>query len=213
MEIAAADAQAAAAYASSPRTARRPTPGSRSAQGRQRRRRRHRRADGDGPRRAAIVGHRRRRLPGALEAKKKNLETYDGRETAPKSVTPNLFIGADGKPMNYIEAVVGGHSVGVPGVIAVMWSRAQGTRRPPWAELFDPAIELAEKGFPVSTRLAHAGSARIRALALIPDSAAYFFVPAASRSKPARSSRTPPTPRRCARSPPRPRRFLQGPGR
>src|SRR5262245_368434 len=106
-------------------------------------------------------------------AKKKKLETYDGRETAPKSVTPNLFIGADGKPMGYVEAVVGGRSVGVPGAIAVLALAHKEQGRLPWADLFKPAIELAEKGFPVSPRLAKA-IAGDPALPLIPDSAAYF---------------------------------------
>ena len=107
------------------------------------------------------------------DAKTKKLDTYDGRETAPKSVTPNLFIGADGKPMNFVEAVVGGRSVGVPGDIAVLWlaHKEHGIR--PWAELFAPAIDLAEKGFPVSPRLA-AAIAKDPALAFIPGSAAYF---------------------------------------
>ncbi len=107
------------------------------------------------------------------QASAKKIETYDGRETAPKSVTPNLFIGPDGKPLSYIEAVVGGRSVGVPGAIAMLWlaHKEHGVRS--WAELFAPAIALAENGFPVSSRLAMLVG-RDPALKLIPDSAAYF---------------------------------------
>lgn len=106
-------------------------------------------------------------------AKKKRLETYDGRETAPKSVTPNLFLGADGKPLGYVEAVVGGRSVGVPGTIAVLALAHKEQGRLAWADLFAPAIALAENGFPVSPRLARA-IARDPALAWIPETAAYF---------------------------------------
>jgi gamma-glutamyltranspeptidase/glutathione hydrolase len=106
-------------------------------------------------------------------AKANKLETYDGRETAPKSVTPNLFIGADGKPLGYVEAVVGGRSVGVPGAIAVLWLAHKEQGRLPWSDLFTTAIDLAEKGFPVSPRLA-AAIARDPALAWIPETAAYF---------------------------------------
>ncbi len=107
------------------------------------------------------------------QPKGKKLESYDGRETAPKSVTPNLFLGPDGKPLNFVEAVVGGRSVGVPGVIAMLWlaHKEHGIR--PWAELFTPAIELAEKGFPVSPRLALL-IGKDPALGWIPDTAAYF---------------------------------------
>jgi len=106
-------------------------------------------------------------------AKTKKVETYDGRETAPKSVTPNLFMGADGKPLGMIEAVVGGRSVGVPGDIAVLWLAHKEHGRLPWADLFKAAIDLAENGFPVSPRLAQA-VARDPALGWIPTSAAYL---------------------------------------
>lgn len=106
-------------------------------------------------------------------AKTKKLETYDGRETAPKSVTPNLFIGPDGKLLGFVEAVVGGRSVGVPGAIAVLALAHKEQGRLPWADLFSPAIAVAEEGFAISPRLAQA-IARDPALQLIPESAAYL---------------------------------------
>jgi gamma-glutamyltranspeptidase/glutathione hydrolase len=109
-----------------------------------------------------------------FNAKTKKLETYDGRETAPKSVTPNLFIGADGKPLGMVEAVVGGRSVGVPGAIAVLWRAHKDHGRLKWAELFEPAIALAENGFLVSQRLG-AAIARDPALGWAPETAAYFL--------------------------------------
>jgi gamma-glutamyltranspeptidase/glutathione hydrolase len=108
------------------------------------------------------------------QAKKKKVETYDGRETAPKSVTPNLFMGADGKPMGYVDAVVGGRSVGVPGLIAALALAHKEHGRLKWVTLFEPAITLAEQGFPVSAKLAGL-IARDTALPMIPDTAAYFI--------------------------------------
>ncbi len=105
-------------------------------------------------------------------AKKKRVETYDGRETAPASATPDMFM-KDGKPMGYVEAVFGGRSVGVPGTIAVLALAHKEHGRLPWTKLFDPAIALAEKGFPVGPRLA-AAIDRDPGLPLIPASAAYF---------------------------------------
>ena len=101
------------------------------------------------------------------------IENYDGRERAPASVTPNLFMGADGKPLRFIEAAVGGRSVGVPGAIAALWlaHREHGTLA--WAELFKPAIRLAREGFPVSPRLAKV-IGMFPSLDLIPATAAYF---------------------------------------
>src|SRR5436305_964088 len=45
----------------------------------------------------------------------KDVEAFDGRETAPAAADGRLFLGADGKPMAFDQAVVGGRSVGVPG--------------------------------------------------------------------------------------------------
>ena len=49
----------------------------------------------------------------------KTLYTYDGRETAPAGVNPYWFM-QNGKPMKWIEAVIGGKSVGVPGVMRAL---------------------------------------------------------------------------------------------
>ena len=38
----------------------------------------------------------------------KDVEAFDGRETAPSAANERLFIGADGKPMGFYQAVVGG---------------------------------------------------------------------------------------------------------
>ena len=78
---------------------------------------------------------------------------FDGRETAPAAATPDRFLDAHGKPLAFRDAVVGGHSVGVPGILKMldMVHKQYGTL--PWATLFQPAIGLAAEGFPVSRRL------------------------------------------------------------
>ena len=42
------------------------------------------------------------------DAKTHKVTAYDGRETAPAGATPELFLGADGKPMSFSEAVLSG---------------------------------------------------------------------------------------------------------
>jgi gamma-glutamyltranspeptidase/glutathione hydrolase len=79
---------------------------------------------------------------------------YDGRETAPQAAGPGLFLRKDGTPMSMAEAVTGGRSVGVPGSIAALELAHKEGGRLPWAELFTPAIALAETGFAVTPRLA-----------------------------------------------------------
>ena len=87
-------------------------------------------------------------------AREKRVRVYDGRETAPAEATPGLFLDAAGRPMAFFDAVVGGRSVGVPGLIAVLELAHRRHGKRDWSELFEPAITLAEKGFPVSPRLA-----------------------------------------------------------
>jgi len=45
------------------------------------------------------------------------LYTIDARETAPQAATEELFLDDKGNPPKWIEAVVGGRSVGTPGVL------------------------------------------------------------------------------------------------
>ncbi|NMP32509.1 gamma-glutamyltransferase [Thalassotalea sp. M1531] len=81
------------------------------------------------------------------------LETIDGRETAPKNASSDMFLDKAGKPVRWIDAVVGGRSVGVPGVLKGLKSAHDKYGKLPWKSLFDEAITLADQGFVVSPRL------------------------------------------------------------
>ena len=83
----------------------------------------------------------------------KAVRTYDGRETAPAGATEKLFLQADGQPMGFNQAQIGGRSVGTPGVLRALELAHQKHGRLPWAQLFEPAIQLAEQGFAISPRL------------------------------------------------------------
>jgi gamma-glutamyltranspeptidase/glutathione hydrolase len=83
----------------------------------------------------------------------KTVRAYDGRETAPASARVDRFLDKNGKPLEFDEAAVGGQSVGVPGVLRMLELAHARHGRLEWAELFQPAIELAEKGFTPSRRL------------------------------------------------------------
>jgi len=69
--------------------------------------------------------------------------------------------------------VVGGRSVGVPGLLRMFELAHRAHGRLPWAKLFEPAIRLAEDGFVVSPRL-HALIAEDKYLKTSPATAAYF---------------------------------------
>ena len=87
------------------------------------------------------------------DAKRRTTSGYDGRETAPMAAMPDLFIGADGRPMRFQEAVIGGRSVGVPGMLRAAEMAHARHGRLSWAALFEPAITLAEKGFALTSRV------------------------------------------------------------
>ena len=83
----------------------------------------------------------------------KSMTTFDGRETAPAAATSELFLDKQGKPLKWIDAVVGGRSVGVPGMMATFKKAHDQYGKLPWPVLFEQAISLAENGFIVSPRL------------------------------------------------------------
>ena len=101
--------------------------------------------------------------------------TFDGRETAPASARPDMFLGPDGAPLPGSVAVPGGRSVGVPGNIAMLALAHQKYGKLPWAKLFEPAIALAESGFEVSPRLSKAIDSKRAMLAKFPATAAIYL--------------------------------------
>ena len=103
-----------------------------------------------------------------------NVEAFDGRETAPAAVTETLFIGADGKSISFVEGVVGGRSVGTPGTVRMLEMAYQQFGKLPWAQLFEPAIALAESGFRVSARMNTLLTSETH-LKQDPVAAAYFY--------------------------------------
>lgn len=76
----------------------------------------------------------------------------DYRETAPAKASRNMYLDSAGRLIP--ERSTKGHlSIGIPGTVAGMSYALEkyGTRR--WAELLEPAIELASKGFKVTRNL------------------------------------------------------------
>jgi gamma-glutamyltranspeptidase/glutathione hydrolase len=105
----------------------------------------------------------------------KTLYTYDGRETAPAGVNPYWFM-QNGKPMKWIEAVIGGKSVGVPGVMRALEYAHKRHGKLEWKALFDDAITTSQQGFTVSARLNKLLDLRYnKGLLEFPASATYFY--------------------------------------
>lgn len=107
------------------------------------------------------------------DARTKKVTAYDGRETAPASASPDLFLGEDGKPLPFFQAVLSGRSAGVPGAVAMLAMAQKEHGRLPWRALFTDSEHLADDGFIVSPRLAgYIASKASQARA--PDVVAYF---------------------------------------
>ncbi len=109
----------------------------------------------------------------AWDARSARLRSYDGRETAPAASAPERFL-KEGKPLRFADAVNSGLAVGTPGVLRMLELAHRRHGRLPWASLFTRAIELAERGFPVSPRL-HRQISQNADLARQPAARAYFL--------------------------------------
>ncbi|MGH8675802.1 MAG: gamma-glutamyltransferase [Burkholderiales bacterium] len=83
----------------------------------------------------------------------RRVRSYDGRETAPSAARPDRFLDPTGHPLVREIAIESGRSVGVPGVLRMLEVVHRRHGRLPWRRLFEPAIRLAETGFPMSPRL------------------------------------------------------------
>ncbi len=111
-----------------------------------------------------------------FDPKSNKVTSFDGRETAPASATPGMFLDAAGNPRPHRDAIPGGLSVGVPGALAMLELAHQKYGKLPWAKLFEPAIKLAENGFPVTKKLAGLIAANPD-IAAMPDIKRYFGKP------------------------------------
>lgn len=84
------------------------------------------------------------------DARDGSISTIDGREMAPASAKPDRFLGSDGKPRSFRDAIPGGLSVGVPGNMRLMEMAHKKWGKLEWKALLQPAIKLAEDGFDVT---------------------------------------------------------------
>ena len=87
------------------------------------------------------------------DAGTKTIRAWDGRETAPRSITPDFGRRANGSLMDLNEVIASGRAVGIPGLAPMLDEahRRHGHLR--WERLLEPAIRLARNGFAVSPRL------------------------------------------------------------
>lgn len=83
---------------------------------------------------------------------RREVVTVDFREVAPRSATPTMYLGPDGKPRRRYRT--GAWAAGVPGTVRGLALAHSKWGKRPWAELVRPAVRLAREGFPISADLA-----------------------------------------------------------
>jgi gamma-glutamyltranspeptidase / glutathione hydrolase len=102
----------------------------------------------------------------------------DFREKAPLSASRNMYLDANGKLTS--DSLVGWRACGVPGSVRGFGLAHEKYGRKPWAELLDPAIELATGGFPLTfqfTQSLIAGTPNNKLLSQFPESKRIFLTP------------------------------------
>ena len=103
------------------------------------------------------------------------IETLDGREAAPSGAGPDWFLGPDGKPLPFRDAILSGLSIGVPGNLRLAEEAHRRHGRLAWAELFEPAIRLARDGWELTARFHMFLEIRPQSAARGPAGKALFF--------------------------------------
>ncbi len=84
------------------------------------------------------------------DAARARLHSYDGLAAAPARTTASLRTDVDGRPLDGAAVARSGRSVGVPGTPAVLEMVHRRHGRLPWSRLVEPALRLAENGYPMA---------------------------------------------------------------
>ncbi|HEV8037288.1 MAG TPA: gamma-glutamyltransferase [Bryobacteraceae bacterium] len=102
----------------------------------------------------------------------------DFREKAPLSAARNMYLDADGKVTK--DSVVGWRACGVPGSVRGFGLAHEKYGSKPWAELINPAIQLATGGFPLTYQFSQSlisGTTNYKLLSQFPESTRIFLTP------------------------------------
>src|SRR4029079_11938828 len=93
------------------------------------------------------------------DARTREVQAYDGRETAPAAATESYLRFVDDVTEQtpvVPSARASGRSIGTPGVLRMLELAHRDHGRRPWSELFSPAIAMSLAGTPIGGRLADA---------------------------------------------------------
>jgi gamma-glutamyltranspeptidase/glutathione hydrolase len=97
----------------------------------------------------------------------------DFRERAPAQATRDMYLDVKGKVTK--DSLVGWRASGVPGTVAGLEFAHKKYGKKTWPELVQPAVTLAEQGFPVSYSLSHSLGEDSDLLSQFPESKRVFL--------------------------------------
>jgi gamma-glutamyltranspeptidase / glutathione hydrolase len=106
------------------------------------------------------------------DADTREIRSLDFRERAPIAATSEMYLDADGVPTT--DSRSGHRAVAVPGTVAGLYEAHQRYGQLPWAEVVQPAIELAATGFEVGDRWVQSLNWRASTLLSNPAARAVF---------------------------------------
>lgn len=99
----------------------------------------------------------------------------DGRERAPLKAHRDMYLDDDGNPIEG-ASINGARAAGIPGVPAALQHIAETYGRLPLKQSLQPAIELAQNGFPVESHYRQMARFRLAALRASKDAARIFLL-------------------------------------
>jgi gamma-glutamyltranspeptidase / glutathione hydrolase len=97
----------------------------------------------------------------------------DFRERAPKQASRNMYLDDSGKATG--DSVIGYRAAGVPGTVRGLEFASKKYGRKPWAEVVQPSVDLAAKGFTVSWGLSRGLRGSAQGLSRFPESNRIFL--------------------------------------
>jgi gamma-glutamyltranspeptidase/glutathione hydrolase len=116
------------------------------------------------------------------DAATRQVQTYDGRETAPAAATENYLRWISDSQQtapvpnaNFNQIRANGRAIGTPGLLRMLELAHDDHGVLSWQQLFQSGIALATEGFAISGRLAAAIESSRPFLSYDPDAAAYFL--------------------------------------
>lgn len=98
----------------------------------------------------------------------------DFRETAPAAASADMYLNPDGQP-DARKSQLGALAVGVPGTVRGFYRFHRRFGKLSWRRVLEPAIRLAENGFPVDAHLRNVIRSKQKDLRRFPSTAAIFL--------------------------------------